>query len=672
MIRSATGLHCGRANLDRLFLRFVCLLGLIALVTTCVAQSPDVDKLIDPILATHHFSEVAISPDAKHVAWVEVSVRNDNEYAHTLRLARTDAGGQPIKLDVAGSSNQFGIAWSPDSKELAFLAQTGSPDQQELRITSANGASTRTLATFQGELNTTRWSPDGSTISLLYSETKAGAAETPRVVTVGKQYREQRVALVEVNSGHMRFLTPSDLFVYEYDWSPDSRLLAVTASPCCSQANGEGDDNWWTAQLFRVEVESGREVSIFQPRLQIASPKWSPDGSSIAFIGGLMSDFIAPGGELFLLGAHGGESRDVTPGLKASVTWFAWTAADKIITTEIADGGAAITVVHTDTATADILWQGSDGPYTGGLVFALSIANDGRTSAAVRESFDHAPEIWLGPAGQWHQLSAVNQGAEASWGKAESIHWNSEGMRIQGWLLYPAHYVPGKKYPMVVLVHGGPAAAALAHWPPAFDDVEVLSSLGYFVLYPNPRGSMGQGEEFTQGNVKNLGYGDLRDIEAGVKFAVDNFAVDPQRIGITGWSYGGFMAMWAITQTDMFRASVAGPGVSNWQRYYCQVDLEKWVIPYFGASVYDDPWIYAKSSPINFVKKARAATLFYVGNQDFVCPAPQSFELWRALKHLGVDTELLFYSGEGHGLSQPADQRDITKQTVRWFSEHLR
>ena len=224
---------------------------------------------------------------------------------------------------------------------------------------------------------------------------------------------------------------------------------------------------------------------------------------------------------------------------------------------------------------------------------------------------------------------------------------------------------------MVVLVHGGPAAAALSHWAAAFDDVEVLSALGYFVLYPNPRGSMGAGEQFTQGNVKDIGYGDLRDIEAGVKYAIDNLPVDPQRVGITGWSYGGYMAMWAITQTQMFRASVAGPGSSNWQSYYDQVDIEKWLIPYFGATAYDDPEIYAKSSPINFVKNAHAATLFYVGTDDNVCPASQSFELWRALRHLGVETELLIYSGEGHGMSKPADQSDVTKQMVKWFSAHL-
>ena len=461
------------------------------------------------------------------------------------------------------------------------------------------------------------------------------------------------------------------MFIYEYDWSPDSRQLAVTAAPCCTRANGEGEDNWWTSALYSVDIDSGRLTSIYKPKWQIASPKWSPDGRHIAFIGGLMSDFIAQGGEVFVVDTETRDAHDVTPEIKASITCITWTGPENILATEIVDGGAAVVLVHTSNSSVESLWQGSDGPFTGGLVFALSVAMDGKTSAAIRESFEHAPEIWVGEIGKWVQLSSVNRDQAASWGNAESVHWNSDRLRIQGWLLYPAHYDRKQKYPMVVLVHGGPAAAALSHWAPAFDDVEVLSALGYFVLYPNPRGSMGAGEQFTQGNVKDIGYGDLRDIETGVKYAIDNLPVDPQRIGITGWSYGGYMAMWAITQTQMFRASVAGPGSSNWQSYYDQVDIEKWLIPYFGATVYEDPEIYARSSPINFVKNAHAATLFYVGTDDSVCPASQSFELWRALRHLGVDTELLVYSGEGHGMTKPADQIDVTKQMVKWFSKYL-
>jgi dipeptidyl aminopeptidase/acylaminoacyl peptidase len=209
------------------------------------------------------------------------------------------------------------------------------------------------------------------------------------------------------------------------------------------------------------------------------------------------------------------------------------------------------------------------------------------------------------------------------------------------------------------------------HWPWQFYDAEALAAVGYFVFYPNPRGSAGSGQAFTQGNVKDFGYGDLRDILAGVDRVIDTFPVDKERIGITGWSYGGYMAMWAITQTNKFHASVAGPGVSNWESYYGQVDIEKWLIPYFGASVYEDPSVYEKSSPIRFTKSVQTPTLFYVGGHDNVCPASQTYELWRALKRKGIDTRLIFYPKEGHGIAEPENQRDVTRQSIVWFDKYL-
>jgi dipeptidyl aminopeptidase/acylaminoacyl peptidase len=641
----------------------------------CAAQTASFDDLFRSVLATRHFAEVSISPDGQRLVWIESSVKSDSEYAHTVYVTDLKPGASPHQVGPGDPRAQFGtstVTWSPDSREFAYLVQVGTGEQSELRIASADGASSRSLATLKGGAISPRWSPDGRTIALLFSEEIAGVPESARVVRVGKNYQQQRLALVDTKSGGVRQLSPADLFVYEYDWSPDNRQLAVTAAPCCSDAKGEGGDNWWTAELYRLEVDSGAAVSLFRPTLQVASPKWSPDGSRIAFIGGLMSDFIAPGGDLFVIPAGGGEPRNLTPGLKASVTCLAWTGREEILTTQIVDAEGAIVLIHTNDGASRSLWQSAAGPFNGGLVFAVSLAKDGRISAAIRESFDQAPEVWAGPVGEWRKISSVNQERKSPLGKAESLHWMSDGSQVQGWLVYPTNYSPDRKYPMVVSVHGGPAAAALSHWPAAFDNVGVLSSLGYFILYPNPRGSFGQGESFTQGNVKNLGYGDLRDIEAGVKQVIRDLPVEPRRIGITGWSYGGFMAMWAITQTDIFHASVAGPGVSDWESYYGQTDVEKWVIPYFGASPYEDPAIYAKSSPVRFVKNAQAATLFYVGNQDTICPAPQTFQLWRALRHHGVETELLFYANEGHGITQPADQRDVTGRTVRWFDDHLK
>ena len=192
------------------------------------------------------------------------------------------------------------------------------------------------------------------------------------------------------------------------------------------------------------------------------------------------------------------------------------------------------------------------------------------------------------------------------------------------------------------------------------------------MFYPNPRGSFGQGESFTQGNVRDFGYGDFRDIMAGVDEVVRTLPVDSKRIGITGWSYGGYMTMWAVTQTNRFRAAVAGAGLANWQSYYGENDIDEWMIPYFGASVYDDPAIYARSAPMTFIKNAKTPTLLLVGERDGECPAPQSREFWHALKTLGVETELVIYPGEGHVFNQPDHERDVMMRLILWFDHYLK
>ena len=225
---------------------------------------------------------------------------------------------------------------------------------------------------------------------------------------------------------------------------------------------------------------------------------------------------------------------------------------------------------------------------------------------------------------------------------------------------------------MVVVVHGGPAAAAHSAWPGSFFNTYGLTKEGYFVLMPNPRGSYGQGEAFTRANVKDFGYGDLRDILAGVDEVVKTLPVDNDRIGITGWSYGGYMTMWAVTQTNRFRAAVSGAGLSNCQSYYGENDIDQWMIPYFGASVYDDPAVYAKSSPINFVKNVKTPTLVVVGERDGEVPAPQSREFWHALKALGIETQFVVYAGEGHAILNPEHRQDIQQRMTAWFDRFLK
>jgi dipeptidyl aminopeptidase/acylaminoacyl peptidase len=239
--------------------------------------------------------------------------------------------------------------------------------------------------------------------------------------------------------------------------------------------------------------------------------------------------------------------------------------------------------------------------------------------------------------------------------------------RVQGWLMLPKDYDASKTYPLVVTVHGGPSWACTSHW-----DEEVMgpeSAMGYFVLCPNPRGSYGQGEAFTQGNIKDFGGGDYEDILAGVDAILKQYPVDPKRIGIRGHSYGGYMTMWAETQTQRFAAAVAGAGLSNWLSYYGTNDIDEWMIPFFGATIYDDPAVYAKSDPMHFVKGVKTPTLILVGDRDGEVPMEQSVEWWHALVTQHVPAKLVVYPDEGHLFIKPADARDYTLRTLEWFDE---
>ncbi len=285
-------------------------------------------------------------------------------------------------------------------------------------------------------------------------------------------------------------------------------------------------------------------------------------------------------------------------------------------------------------------------------------------------SFRKPPEVSAGPIGQWKAVTDVNAGKTPFWGEAKSLHWQSDGKTVQGWLLYPLNFDPSRRYPMVVSIHGGPSADQSIGWPSRWNGT--LPSQGYFVFLPNPRGSYGFGEAFTRANVKDFGGGDLRDVLSGIDEVLRVAPVDGKRLGIVGWSYGGYMAMWAVTQTTRFAAAVAGAGIADWRSYYGQNKIDTWMLPFFGASVYDDPAVYARSSPIEFIKKVKTPTLVLHGERDSEVPTPQGYEFWHALKALGVDTQLAIYTDEGHDVQRPEHQRDIVVRAVAWLDKYLK
>jgi dipeptidyl aminopeptidase/acylaminoacyl peptidase len=635
------------------------------------------DQLLDSVSAVRQFGEVAVSPDGKRVAWVEAlrsRTRAPGGNAAIL-LANLENPTVSVRRITAGSGlSGFGehdIAWSPNSKLIAFLSDHGQRGQAQVYVAPADGEGARKLTNLTGHLTGLRWSPDGRRLGFLFTANPAhsGGPTQPGAREVGvieERVDEQRLTILDFSSGEMQIRSPPDLHVYEYDWSPDSRRLVAIA------AHGSGDNNWYIAQLYTVDAASGQTSSILKPGMQIAVPRWSPDGKRIAFIGGLMSDEGATGGDIYTIPATGGTPKNWTPDLKASVSWLTWLpGSQQLFFTEFVDGGSGVETLDLEKGTVKSLWTAGETIRGEAGTLGISVSRDGKMTALVRSSFEQPPEVWTGSVGEWQPLTHANRNLHPSWGEAKNLHWKRDGWTIQGWLIYPRNFDPNRRYPLIVSVHGGPAWIRTPNWPGNSFDFTLLSHEDYFVLFPNPRGSYGHGEAFTRANVRDFGHGDLRDILAGVDEVLTTAPVDKDRLGIGGWSYGGYMTMWAVTQTPRFRAAVAGAGIANWQSYYGQNGIDQWMIPYFGASVYDDPAVYAKSSPINFIKQVKTPTLVLVGERDLECPPPQSYEFWHALKTLGVPTQLVIYPDEGHGIGKREHRRDIMRRTLGWFQKFL-
>jgi len=686
--------------------------------TAAAPSAPDrahIEEVLHGLERGRSIGQVAISPDGKRLAWIEGGRGGGDILVAPLEdLKQSERVTAATKPDEHCQEGE--IAWKPDSKALAFFSDCAHPgDQDDLYLSRLDGSTARRLTELKGYEEEPAFSPDGKKIAFLYvagatRPSGALAAMKPWSGVIGEDNVEiQRVAVADADATSPSApteATPANLHVYEFDWSPDSKSLAYVA------ADPPGENNWWVAKLYTQRLRSPYEQvagactkdgicpppkAILAPTevtgslhgLQIAVPRWSPDGKAIAFIGGLMSDQGATGGDVWIISADGGQPRDLSQGRPTSPAWIEWQDNEDLYVNEVAGGDCELIRFHLRgdrVSPGGVISVGSPlfsipgNVGDGRLELSLSSTADHSKFVFRASTFDNPQEIYEARPGTAMttglggvlQLSHFNDGVEPAWGRTVSLSWRSDQFRVQGWLTLPKGYDPAKRYPLIVEVHGGPASAELSHWRPrGLLSAAEFSALGYFVLQPNPRGSFGQGEEFTQANRKDFGYGDLRDILAGVDAVETKYPVDPGRVGLTGWSYGGFMTMFAVTQTQRFKAAVAGAGISDWKSYYGENSIDQWMIPYFGASVYDDPAVYAKSSAINFIKQAKTPTLAVVGDRDGECPAPQSFELWHALRDQHVATELVVYPNEGHGFTDPAHLRDVMERTVEWFARYM-
>ena len=630
-------------------------LALFAQEANPIASRPA--AVLDSMPHAREISEVAISPDGTQVAYIVDG-----------RLTIASASGNAIShaLSVARDPKLRDAAWSPDGKKLVFIADLpGEPPAAQVWTADPSGNNTTKHAELKGYLQAPSFSPDGSKISFLFIEGMprvAGPLQpmTPLAGVVDEKTYEQRIATIDLSTEGLTQVTPADMYVYQYDWMPDGRGWVVSA------AHGAGDSHWWIARLYLANAQSGELREIYKPQLQIADPRVSPDGKQVAFIEGLMSDEGSTGGDIYVVPITGGQAKNLTPSMKASPSGIAWRTAGQIIFAENIDGNSGFGRVNIMGDAPQTIWSGEESARPSGEAWA-SAPGSRLSTAIVRQSAGSPPEVWAGTIGKWKQLTSLNLAAEPIWGKMRNVHWMDGNLRLQGWLMLPKEFDPNQAYPLIVNVHGGPSAACMSRWDEYSMGPE--SEMGYFALCPNPRGSYGQGEAFTQANVKDFGGGDFRDIMAGVNAISKQYPIDRRRIGIRGHSYGGYMTMWAETQTQQFAAAVAGAGLSDWLSYYGLNDIDEWMIPFFGASIYDDPAVYDKSDPIRFVTRVKTPTLILVGDRDGEVPMEQSVEWWHALHTLHVATKLVVYPNEGHAFVRPADARDYSLRTLEWFEQ---
>jgi dipeptidyl aminopeptidase/acylaminoacyl peptidase len=622
-------------------------------------------------------SDAQISPDGKLIAFVV----SENYKVDTKRpksqiwLANTN--GSHTRAFTTGSRSDTLPRWSPDSATLAFLSDRLQDGQAQIFLIPREGSEARALTDVKGAILDLQWSHDGKQIAFLLEDAetddeKKRKEQKDDAIEFEQHPKFARVWLVDVASGKMRQVTQGDMHVWEFAWSPDNRDFVLLVS------NAPFEYEWYRPRFARVPAKGGVPKTIFTPQRgkQLALPRWSPNGKQIAFLSCVWSDRGVVAGDLWTMNADGSNTRNLTAGASRDVSDFYWTNdGDGFIVMGYDTGDAAIGVLNLDGAYWQ-LWRGDFG-FAGRFWQHFTLSRKHTLLAAVREDPQNPPEVWLARIKQskleWRQLSQVNsQTREFKIGTTEKIFWNSvDGKMMQGYVIKPVGYRPGNRYPMVTWVHGGPASNFGARYYALGHRAQLLAAKGIMVFLPNPRGSVGFGTAFTESNVGDLGGMDWQDILTGINHLVDQGLADAERLGLAGWSYGGFMTAWGLTQTNRFKAALVGAAITNWLSFHGTSNLAVWDEIANDDNPYNRGGKYDKFSPMNFVHRVATPTLILHGEADPYVPVSQGYEYYRALKDRGVPVEMVVYPREGHGITEKNHYFDMNKRVVDWFVKYL-
>jgi dipeptidyl aminopeptidase/acylaminoacyl peptidase len=624
---------------------------------------------IDQSLNFRSGSNPRISPDGRYVAYMVQETNWEENAFETEIWVHSAITGERYQL-TSGKKSSWAPAWSPDSKVLAFLSDRDGKAQ--LYTISPTGGEAMALTKDESGVTAYDWSADGKRIAFTSPgpEDKARKDRRERYGSIAVEdgdYQNARLWIIEVKEKALpeALTQPEQFHVRDFALAPDSSRIAFVASTDPDAAS-TGTSDLYVIRL--ADRYSKRLTSTPGPE---GNPVWSPDSTRIALETANGEEYhYYRNRRVAIVPADGGTVQVLPPSFDENPSLIAWTPNGLYF--------SALQRTHSLLFRLDPV-NGKAERALGDERFSvssLSFTGDWKTCAFSGVERDGFSEIYTSPAsgGARHKITDFGaQYKDFQLATRELIQWKSrDGAPIEGVLLKPAGYDPSRRYPLLVVIHGGPTGidrptrAADRTYP-----LEQLAAKGALILRPNYRGSAGYGEAFRALNVRNLGVGDAWDVISGVDYLIEKGMVDRDRVGAMGWSQGGYISAFLTCSSDRFKAISVGAGISDWMTYYVNTDIHPFTRQYLHATPWEDPEIYRKTSPISYVLSAKTPTLIQHGDQDRRVPIPNAYQLYQALRDRNVPVRLVVYKGFGHGINKPKEQRHLMEDNYEWFSRYL-
>jgi dipeptidyl aminopeptidase/acylaminoacyl peptidase len=665
-------------------------------------------KVIEPadLVSLKQVSDPQISPDGNMVAYVVTTPVPAGEHhnAH-IWIVSTDSKteARPFAFSSAADTSP---RWSPDGKVLAFLSDRENPSRKDpafhfsivgaddrkdllkddekpgtverreakpsaqIWMISLQGGEAVPLTDIPGGVKRFKWSKDGKRLAFVRTDqdTKEEKERKERKhdeIEVDKNYKFDRLFVFELAKREARLITKMDRNIDDFEWSPDGSRFLARISP-----TPRIDDYWRVSKIEILNASTGSTEKILSEHAAPSPMRWSIDGHHAAFEKASPNNIT---GVPLLYDIDAGKELLVGQSYPATVGSMEWNADGKSLTGSAIEGTSAVFLSVDANSGAVSKVAGAPGP--GGWFGVFRRSEDEQTWAYLRETPEHPDEVYVSANGKERMLTNTNPQL-STWklGTEKEITWKSskDGKTIHGLLLLPPGYEKGKRYKTIVHAHGGPEEA----WTSGFhgswyDWGSILASHGYVVLLPNPRGSDGAGPAFAEANYRDWGGGDFQDLMDGVDMVVSQGIADPDRMGVGGWSYGGYMTSWVVTHTGRFKVAVAGAAVTDLFTMATTTDIAPNYLDGYYGSLAANRKLYDEHSPVRFLDHCHTPVLVVHGEADVRVPISQGQEFYFGLRFMGRETQMLRYPREPHIFTEKEHQQDSLERMLRWYDSHL-